>query len=306
MTTLKLQNIHEDNPRDFLAALGLLRLIDTSWPELETALSWSDHCPILRFSGQLSETWSEELTLALQALASAPENPLFHGDVIKTSAGNFRAAIRNAQGFPEKSDSPLKKIPALLYAAYSSQLTDDSGEYVIPTAFSFCNGQGGKKLLLDVSQLISSLNPFEFQETMVGTAKPKDAKSFRWNPSEYQVASYRSHDPGSGISGDINYDFPALNILAFIGLSFFPSVPQNKNGNTLGMAKDAKKRFFRWPVWGELLVPSEISIILGSDIVNTGDRNSCLSLGIERAWESPRFTDDKGNTYFLRSRPAFV
>ena len=44
---LPLPGLREDNPRDFLAALGLLRLVDLMWPSCQSKLVWDgeEHLP---------------------------------------------------------------------------------------------------------------------------------------------------------------------------------------------------------------------------------------------------------------------
>lgn len=304
MTSLPLKNIREDNPRDFLAALGILRLIDLVWPDHGATLAWPGSTPELRFTQTLAQDWSEILTTSLQELSEDPSNPLFHGEVIKADGSTYRDALRNSQHFAKNSDSPLRHLPSQLYAAYSSQLTEEKSNNILPTAFSFSNGQSQKLLLRDVSQLISGLAPEEIGSTIYGSAKPRDAKSLRWHPAEYRAAAYRSHDPGANITGDKQLDYPALNVLAFIGLTFFPCSPHGKNGATAGITRSGKKRVFRWPIWSAPLRPDTVSLLLNSDDLLSGDSGKCQAQGIDRAWESTRFSSDK-SLYFSSAAAYF-
>src|SRR5690606_28364578 len=133
---LPLPGLREDNPRDFLAALGLLRLVDLLWPDLKTAMSWSGepHIPVLSTCHPLPEYWPETLIDAVQLLASHPDKPLAHGDIIKTTYSRFRQAVENAISFAE-SDQPLSHLPLMLYASYSSQLEEEGGS-IEPSGFS--------------------------------------------------------------------------------------------------------------------------------------------------------------------------
>jgi hypothetical protein len=301
---LELKTLREDNPRDFLASLGILRLLDLMWPELSPTLSWQGAHPVITINEPLPRDWSAQITDELQTLNLDPISPLRHGDVIKTSSQNFAEAIRKSLNYEAQSKTDLKSLPALLYGAYSGQLTEEKSDFILPTKFSFSNGQGGKKLLLDVGQLIEALTPNEFAQSLSGNGEKKKAKSLRWHPDEYRAAAYRSHDPGSGITGDDHLDHPPLNILAFIGLTFYPSVPWGKSGATLGFSRRRKAWIFRWPVWSTALSVELVSSLLHCpDFMESGG-SSQIARGIIRAWESRRFTDDKGNTYFMTSSPA--
>lgn len=89
---LPLPTLREDNPpRDFLASLGLLRLLSLQWPQLDFRLAWNlaaGH-PLLTSQAPRPPDWSPTLTQALQTVSAETESPLFHGDVIKTDPREF-------------------------------------------------------------------------------------------------------------------------------------------------------------------------------------------------------------------------
>lgn len=289
---LHLPALREDNPRDFLAALGLLRLVSFQWPDRQVYLSWPEDItgPALHISPALPETWSAELAASLKKITPAPPGPLMHGEIVKTTADSFRAAARTASSFPENSEHPLALLAPLLYAAYSSQNTHpEDGLHI--SALSFGNGQSGKKLLLDVAQLVAALDPDSISSALLGTAKPVSAKSLRWNPNEFRAAAYRPHDPGKGIKGDDNPDFPAMNVLAFFGLTFFPCIPRISSGSTAGILRRPDGVFFEWPIWKTPLSTDAVASLL------TFPADVARPPGITRRWSSRRFSSDK-SLYF--------
>lgn len=289
---LTLPGIREDNPRDFLAALGLFRLIDLRWPKLQAKLSWSDppSSPVLSCNDALPDDWADVLLEALKELAQRPDKPLVHGDVIKTEYSRFRKAVKDAVLFVD-SGHPLSRLPLLLYSSYSSQLEDEGG-FIEPSGFSFGNGQSGKKLLLDVSQLMDLLCADTILKTLRGDATPVAAKSLRWSPAEHRPAAYRTHDPGAKHKGDETKDYPTLNVFAFFGLSFYPTVPTDQGGRTAGIHSQENERSFQWPIWVTPLGADVISTIVCS---STDAMNSAY--GIDRVWKSRRFSSDK-SLYF--------
>lgn len=290
---LPLPGLRDDNPRDFLAALGLLRLVDLLWPDRAVRLGWQalSRVPVLSFRDPLPANWCAELIAALQSLAKIPDPPFIHGEIIKVEHAVFRQGVERAVEFAA-TEHPLARLPLLLYAAYSSQIAGDGG-LVEPSGFSFANGQSGKKLLLDVSQLIAAMDADSFSETLAGTAQPVAAKSLRWNPSEFRPAAYRSHDPGSKLKGDEGRDHPALNVLAFCGLTFYSTVPVLSGGGaTIGMHRAKGETHFLWPIWSHPLRPDEIgSLVCASPEAWTPATETIA------VWKSKRFSSDK-SLYF--------
>lgn len=292
--SLTLSGLHEDNPRDFLATLGLFRLIDLLWPEKQARLFWIEEtgCPCIETVNSLTENWPDILISQLKELAELGDSPLFHGPVIKTELENYRAAVIKAQKFTV-SNHPLAKLPQLLYSSYASQLADENDGKTEPTAFSFANGQGGKNLLRDVAELIQIIQPDELRDSLLGTGKAVAAKSMRWNPREYRPAAYRPHDPGTKLKGDDTLDFPSFNLLALFGLTFFPSVPTSKGPQTLGFEGDYRPTFFRWPIWETPVKADTLSTLVCLPI----SYYHHSEVGILRTWQSRRFSADK-SLYF--------
>jgi hypothetical protein len=290
---LPLPGLREDNPRDFLAALGLFRLVDLLWPEMNVQLFWDQDkgSPCMQTTYAVTEDWACSILTELKNLSDPADSPLFHGAVIKTETENYREAVIKAQKFAE-SGHALARLPQLLYATYASQLADENDGRTEPTAFSFANGQGGKNLLRDIRELIQAVQPEDFQASLQGNGQAVSAKSMRWSPREFRPAAYRPHDPGTKLKGDDTLDFPSFNLLAFFGLTFFPSVPTSRGSRTLGFEGDYRPEYFRWPVW---------KIPLGADLLQT---LVCLPLtylksevGVVRIWQSRRFSADK-SLYF--------
>ena len=284
--------LREDNPRDFLAALGLIRLIDLMWPSHHARLSWlgKEHLPILHVKAPLPEGWHDELIEALKDFTQAPMNPLVHGEIIKSEYEVFRDAVKRAVVFSTFGHR-LAKLPQIMYSCYSSQIKADDG-MIEPSGFSFGNGQSGKKLLLDVGQLIDGLAPGKLEETLLGKASPVAAKSLRWNPVEFRPAAYRNHDPGSKQKGDESKDYPALNVLAFFGLSFYPVVTTVSGSKTSGIHRLVREDYFMWPIWNTALSVEEIA-----SVVCANHSQWFQSNGIATVWRSKRFSSDK-SLYF--------
>jgi hypothetical protein len=306
---LVMKGLREDNPRDFLAALGVLRLVDMLWPDHQPALSWNAYGhPVLYASRTLRDDWAAALAAAMQALNRQNPHPFVHNKVIKTEIGKLRRCIDLALD-RRLSCSPLDRLPAALYAAYGSQVHDGEKGVSNPTAFSFSNGQGGKELLRDIAEMINEeLTPANLLKDLTGSGSGRrDAKSFRWNPVELRAAAYRAHDPGSGVRGDVTLDYPCANIFAFIGLTYYPVIDASLREYTLGVSRiPLLGDCFTWPIWQCSLTSDVVFTMLHQSSVHsdTPDRNGGAALGIARAYRSQRMKVGKPPTISLYFSPA--
>jgi hypothetical protein len=306
---LVMRGLREDNPRDFLAALGVLRLVDMLWPDHQPTLFWNTFGhPVLHASRTLPDDWVVALADALQALNRQNPHPFVHNKVIKTEIVKFRRSIDLALDLC-RSSTPLDSLPAALYAAYGSQVHDVEKGVSNPTAFSFSNGQGGKELLRDIAEMINEeLAPANILGDLTGSGSGRrDAKSFRWNPVELRAAAYRAHDPGSGVKGDVTLDYPCANIFAFIGLTYYPVIDTSLREYTLGVSRiPLLGDCFTWPVWQCSLTSDTVFTMLHQSSLHTDtpDRNQGAALGIARAYRSQRMKVGKPPTISLYFSPA--
>ena len=262
-------------------------------------MSWNlqNRYPVITSRETLPYNWGAQCVSELQVLNSHPRQPLRHGDIIKADAGTFAQALQNAVDFANE-DVKLAKLPRLLYAAYSSLLTDPKSGEIDPSWFSFGNGQSGKKLLLDVSQLIDALQPEELTPALTGKGQPVATKSLRWHPAEFRPAAYRSHDPGTKLKGDAMLDLPACNVLAFIGLTFYPTIGTSKGTKTLGFSYLDRAWWYHWPVWESPLSIDELQTCLHC----TPDYLR-QERGFAQTWKSRRFSSEK-SLYFAPAQLA--
>ena len=123
-------------------------------------------------------------------------------------------------------------------------------------------------------------------------ADPVAAKSLRWNPVEFRPAAYRRHDPGSKQKGDETKDHPALNVLAFFGMSFYPTVQAASGSETAGLHRLMREDYFIWPIWNSALRADEIAAL-----VCANPRQWVPAAGAKTVWRSKRISSDK-SLYF--------
>lgn len=300
--------IKEDNPRDFLAALGFLRLLEEFYPDNKVAMGWiADGHPSFTAIEALPGDFLERLVAGLKELNTRQPHPFVHNKVIKVPLPVYRSAVRGSL----ECDTHAGISPAL-FAAYGSQIHDAEKGEVSPSYFSFSNGQGGKELLRDVSELIESeLSAPQLLADLKGEASAtKDAKSFRWSPVEFRSAAYRAADPGSNVKGDVVLDHPSLNTLAFFGLTFYPVVDRAARAYTSGFARRKSGAgtvdHYSWPVWDAPLSVDSLSSLLLHPALHseTCDPFVLKSIGCQKVWRSRRFSADK-SIYFSHATTVF-
>ena len=158
------------------------------------------------------------------------------------------------------------------------------------SGFSFSNGQGGKELLRDVCDLIrDEFNAGNLEADLQGSRR-RTAKTLRWNPAENRTAAYRAHDPGGGVKGDDLLDSPCANVLAFLGLSFYPVAERGREAVTLGISGSVDQVGFRWPVWASPLAPDVVASLLHHPCIHgaAGSAGLLAATGISAVWCSRR------------------
>ena len=300
--------IKEENPRDFLASLGFLRLLDEFYPDNKVAMAWSsDGHPRFSAAEALPDDFLEQVVSGLKELNARQPHPFVHNKVIKVPLPVYRNAVLRSLECDRHSG-----ISTALFAAYGSQIHDPEKGEVSPSYFSFSNGQGGKELLRDISELIESEFGGQqlFADLKGEATATKDAKSFRWSPVEYRSAAYRAADPGSSVKGDVVLDHPSLNILAFFGLTFYPVVDRSVREFTCGFARRKGGRgiadYFTWPVWDVPLSVDTLSSWLLHPALHSEacDPFILRSIGCQRVWMARRFSADK-SLYFSPATPVF-
>jgi hypothetical protein len=306
---LVLTALREDNPRDFLAALGLLDLLDKLYPAMELSLAWTNNGhPSLESRLAFPNDWLSNLVLQIRQMNDSEPHPFVHNKIIKVSHKDFREAVGRSISFHGKSKIG-GTLPSALYAAFASQVHELEKTEISPTAFSFSNAQSGKELLRDIKELI--LTEFTFSGLIAlltnDPVRRKAAKSFRWHPAELRSAAYRAHDPGEKVKGDVILDFPCANIFAFFGLVFYPVADTANRELTLGMTQiRSLGDFFTWPVWGCKLVRDVVPSLLHHSLLHDKNnmRFALSSLGLTGKYRSIRQKVGKAPTISLYFSPA--
>lgn len=291
--TLELPGLREDSPRDFLAALGLLRLLDLVWPLQHPRLSWKQQggIPAITSVSALENDFTQQLWNFLRATKNQELSPLEPIPVEALSASDFRNKIRH-------SISENEKFNLMLLTAMASQTEMEKAS----RRSDFIIESGQRRVIKGVCDMLGKedFGPALFEELM-GRANPtKVSNSSRWNPAEFRSAAYTTTDPAKT---DF-LDHPGLNVIAFIGLTFYPVIDSSKSKSTPGFTRIDGKNQFSWPVWCEPLAPDEMKSLLHHHEIHSPepDYEHLQKIGVHRIWRSRKF-GDANNKYFSTATP---
>lgn len=292
--TLELPGLKEHNPRDFLAALGLLRLIDTVWSEIKARLAWDSHTgvPTLTTEGPLPDDFLQQLWNLLREMKSQDQSPLDPVPVEALSSAEHCKKIEQAQ--KRKS-----KIEVMILAAMASQIEMEKAS----RRSDFIIESGQRRVMKGVCDMLAQeFYGSSLLDELVGRAQPvKVSNSSRWNPAEFRSAAYTTTDPAKT---DF-LDFPGLNVIAFIGLTFYPVIDSSGHKSTPGYITINRDNHFTWPVWSHPLAAVEMTSILHHPALHVHELDHSLlsQIGIDRAWRTRKF-GDANNKYFSTAIPV--
>jgi hypothetical protein len=292
---LPLPALREDNPRDFLAALGLLRLFGHQWPESSPALSWSEKTgtPLLLLATPPPQDWGHRLWELLLSLKHSECNPFGHGKIESLGPEIFRRILL--------TESKRSDFLAYFYPSLSAQIPHEKSgrrsEFIIESA--------NRSVLKGVDDLLcSTRNVPDIVADFSGESRVREvSNTSRWHPAEYQSAAYTATDPKE----NKHCDRLSLNIVALIGLTFYPAVDTTRGRKTVGIRRIQRVTEFSWPVWSPPLRVEELTSLLHCPEIHSNTLNAIAlkAIGVYQVWRSRKFCPDGKNDYFTTARPVF-
>jgi len=294
--TLVLPGIDGTNPLGFLAAVGLLRLLDaanrdagegdpTVSPPLlrwvEARGSWR---PQIRGEG-VTDT-KALVAIVLPRLKSIFTKPPFVAvdgstqlsDTLKVLPQDFRAMAEVAVRRSRAGDRDWTDWMAALASETS---TRRNAQECMKCSFDFTAGQ--QRFLPMARAIIEQCDDSRLERCLVKDWSYLDTgESLRWDPiDESRRYAHSAVDPTNASKNPIQTDF-AANALGFAALPLFPIVGRASLGFT------PRRDAFRWPIWeGWVSTRSIPSIVLLSALhAATADTGLLRARGILAVFES--------------------
>jgi hypothetical protein len=303
MSHVPITGLDGTEPIGFMAGLGVLRLIDrvTTGARLGWIESGGGWHPFYQTANCecLPETLAEQASECLRTLSQNGEFGIAHfGEKISVDRSVFRIHADYAVSSLQKEDfdAPLSRddgwmTTAMLSSFASDGLLEKNGT-VSATAISFSNGASGQLLLKDFLTAARLCSPDRLKATFCGKPILESITSLNWDPKDQRAAAHRWQDPATE-KQDVD---PAVNALAFIGLSYFTAVP-GKRLQSLGWSKD-RPRGLCWPLWDYSLSSDCVATCIAHSL-NMRDPES---LGVREIRFSRVTNPDGKRNYFAPSR----
>lgn len=272
MAVHELFGLQATNPLGFMAALGLLRVIEhnrTDTAERPTlAFASGGECHAKLQASLDAEELTDLVLTDAQAQEHCPALRLAYtkdGDEVAPTNAN---AIRDLKPTPQHARQYLSRVAvenrrsADLAASFFSELVQQgsNADRTKPTALHFTAGQ--QTFLSMVEDLRSGMTKDDVVEALYGPwlgASP--LPSLSWDASGARMYALRAKNPSTEKRGSV----AAANWLAVQGLAFFPVVVQRDRLMTTCVEGSWKDSVFRWPIWEQQVVCPAIAGLLRMD-----------------------------------------
>jgi hypothetical protein len=296
---LELTGLDGQNPLGFLAALGLLRVLDEQLAERRGAapprLAFAEEgrVAVLRSALSIEEVYELVLKDAASRCGAAAL-ALAYDDQGELVEPEDEDAIADLKPSPEAATAYLKSLLTKerrsqdLGAAFFSELGKDNNGNTKPTALHFTAGQ--QKFLEMVAELRRSLQRAHLEEALLGPWRGLDAlPSLSWDSSVARLYALRAVNPSSEKRGSV----AGANWLAVIGLSYYPVNLRGGRLVTTGVVGGWKDSALSWPVWSPPSTRLEVASLLRGEVGQLS-RKEREAMGITQVFRSAITRSDQG------------
>lgn len=293
MTALEIPALVGTNPLGFLAALGVLDVVDRSGGTVPPTLRWTDglrpHAVVegVEGVGALIDLIEEDRAkwVASPLLTWGPGGePL---DDVKP----FREETREwATSLYESSSEADHGAADLWCSLLAEGAIAGNTRDAKPTHLHFTAGQ--QQFLRMVRELASALDRDRMEEALIGPWRyDSDLPSLRWDVRGERLYAISARNPSS----DAPKSVPGANWLAFLGLIFFPVSATGGSLRTTSCGPQWKSGgWLAWPLWDTALPGSSIFSMLTSLSLNQMKVPEQRARGIRSVLRAPIRRTDQG------------
>lgn len=255
LATLSLDGLDGSNPLAFLTALGLLRSMETMFPERIVKLGWRVVDGVWRafiqFRGpefeqeELADSLAEHLesTLQLKVL-----NEL--GDNLTMSPGDFHT-LSLKHLFDACSANPESHVALQYLACFGTDATHQphskDRSQMQDTALRTMSGAGHQHFLKFMRDIIADTSAYQIYATLFDAWTYSDngrGMNLRWDPIDDRRYAMRWKNPSS----DAAQSMRGANRLAIEAIPFFATAPVGDRLETTGF-RVQRGSFWSWPIW---------------------------------------------------------
>lgn len=300
---LVLTGLDGSNPLGFLAALGLLRVLQDAArePDSRPRLAWRDEGvwrPVLTCQLGLDAvidavmadavTWRDEPAIRLaytrDGHRARPEDEHVVWDVKPPPSVLHEhladLADRAQEGHRRSAD---------LAAALGAENGRDRSGFVKPTAFHFTAGQ--QQFLRMITALAEGLQREHVERALTGPwARDSQLPTFAWDSMSARMYALRASDPSTEKRGGE----PGADWLAFQALPAFPVFAHNGRAMTRCFTGGWRDAAFTWPLWTPSATYTVVRSLLASGHLATLDAGERRIRGIAMIFRSAVTRSDQG------------
>lgn len=281
------------NPRDFLAALGLLRVVSLAQPEVR--LGFSDDGA---FTPNLCNVdLPKSVSIVMSDLAAQSEAAAWRLEYEKQEKAKAKM-VRDLKPPPDVFKTFLRSAisawmnghseGAAYAAAFATDVAVDGKGNTKPTAFHMTAGQ--QEFIKSVEEIRDSVDAAWLEAALLEPDSERSGSNLRWDPGAERMYALMAKDPTT----DGTTVCAPLEWLAFRALPLFPTTPHGTRIETTSVYRSADVMQFSWPLWS---VSASVSTVRSLLQVSWSHRPARLSVGVIAVCSSSirRSTQGYGN-----------
>lgn len=300
---LLLTGLDGANPLAFLAALGVLRVInghETDSP-CEWRLLWKQNqgCWSPVISGDILLTEEQLIRMILSKPGDMEKHPvkLFPYDDLKISCEDFYLVARHAQDKATFTDHQYADFISAF--GCESLPASEKDNDIQDTALRTMSGAGHQHFIGFMRELVEHTTPEHLQSSLFEPWQYSDPKpSLRWDPFDDRRYALRWNEP----AGDPIRTMRGANRLAIEALPLFPVLPIEQKLHTTGFSQSRDKGvLFTWPIWETPLSINAVKSLISLDELQKPqpNRENLSARGVIEIYRSQRITNGKYRNFTL-------
>ncbi len=281
------------NPLGFLAAIGVLRLMDSG-----------DNRAKLRWVRE--DVWRPEL-IGVDDKASLCETLIGRAksdlpvDAFRTLGKNLTVAGHTFLDFVKPAyEAAVRgdRNAADFAAAFGSEILERKNKTIEYTDLCFITGSGHQHFLGTIEGLAQRVSADHVEDALFGRWKKNKNLSMRWDPADAAEYAFRWGDPSAEGASAVW----GANVLAVHALPLLPAQPTNDGLRTTGFRYPSRAGAeFTWPIWKEPIgVDTLRSLLALPDLQVLEEKLNHRVMqerGIAEVYRSPRVRIGQGGKF---------
>lgn len=297
---ITLRALDGSNPLAFLAALGTLRLLHLSDPDIGVTMCWGRSGGSWRPTlGGLNVDENELCELLTRAPWAPVERFESIGKNLTVSREEFRRFVEEAHSAAMRQD----RRAADFAAAFGCEVCEDQDKGRIEyTDLCFITGSGHQDFLGTIGALAKKATTVHLRDALFGDWRAEKGLSMRWDPSDAAEYALRWDDPGPKGAWAVW----GANRLAAEALPCFPTMPANGGLQTTAFKRRNRQDEFSWPIWNRFASFNTVrSLMSFRELQEVAPKRNVLhAMGIEEVYRAQRVRIGQGANFKVSFRQA--